>query len=178
MSKNRHFIALSILVLAASCVSAPQHIPMQPDLADAALIVSSWNRTSDVIAIAAVAYVDGVLATRTKRQLGFSNPEDLEVKASPGDRKLGIVVQFTKRGFWNLISLRSGPFDGAGIIDASLEHGKTYLAKADFRDKTCYVWLEELSTGKKITSEIAVPHEPSRTDSTGLMLGAIIRGIH
>jgi uncharacterized protein YceK len=114
------------------------------------------DRTIDFV----VAGVDG-----SPRRFGrYGSCDDAVARVPPGEREFSIQVMFFNRGLGNLLLFRAGPYFADMKLKAAVEPGKKYRVNGEVRDKSCFVWLEDASTGTKASPEAGAAYAENRPD--------------
>lgn len=90
---------------------------------------------------------------------GFmSDPRDTVVKVAAGERRFVIQAAFNT-GFGH-----GGPWETILLLVARVEAGKSYRITGEPRDHLLVVWLEDASTGEKVSAEAHAPYRRMAVD--------------
>ena len=91
---------------------------------------------------------------------GFlSDTRDTVVRVEAGEHRFVVEAGFNT-GFGG-----SGPYEAIVLLTASVEKGKTYRVNGAVRDNLYFVWLEDPTTGARVSQEASAPYSMSTRDT-------------
>ncbi len=165
MIKRRDVAGLfAALVLLSGCKAAATKADATSEVcglkADpaAALILASGSSSTKRKIVFAVGAVDN----RKRRHSLEGDCDDIITRAKPGEREFSVQVMFVNYGLKDALEVKTGPYYAYINLKASVEQGKIYRVTGEVRDKSCFAWLENPSTGAKVSAEFsAVYAEPN-----------------
>jgi hypothetical protein len=92
---------------------------------------------------------------------GFlSDTRDTVVRVEAGEHRFVVQAGFNT-GFGG-----PGPYEAIVLLMASVEKGKTYRVNGAVRDNLYFVWLEDPTTGARVSQEASAPYSVSSSRDT------------
>ena len=150
---------LLVLLTLAGCAStvtfSSRTSPTSPELAT---VVGQMDRSEGVFN-----WRDFVLIAVDDKPVshGFlSDTRDTVVRVEAGEHRFVVEAGFNT-GFGG-----SGPYEAIVLLTASVEKGKMYRVNGAVRDNLYFVWLEDPTTGARVSQEASAPYSMSSSRDT------------